>query len=115
MRARAGAVPFAAPPLVRKAMRSMRSQRGPVCPTWCTVQHGDLLGEDDLVHSSADVVVRQLRLRLCQSTLDGRQDGPYVLVGDHELTGHEAEGLVAALGRLVHLAAQDHAGGLDQG
>jgi hypothetical protein len=75
------------------------------CPGWCSVQHGHLLGEDDLVHSSAEVVVCHVPLRLCAGPTTGRGDGPFVLVGDHELNTREAELLVGAVTRLIGLAA----------
>jgi hypothetical protein len=79
------------------------------CPAWCTVHHGDLLGEDDLVHSSAEVLVCHLALRLCAGTGNGNGEGPFVLVGDNELTAHEAEMLIGALTQLVELARTEQA------
>ena len=77
-----------------------------LCPPWCTVHHGNVLGEDDFVHTSAEVSVRRLVLRLCASTANGNGEGPFVLLGDHELTAHEAELLIEALTKLIGLAAR---------
>jgi hypothetical protein len=89
----------------------MSLEPGPRCPAWCVVRHGDLLGEDDLVHSSGELLVGQITLRLCAGAVEGHREGPYVLVGDHELTVHESEVLIAALTQLVDLASAhaDHA------
>lgn len=76
------------------------------CPTWCIARHGDLLGEDDLVHCSAEFAVGHLVLRLCAGDGSGSRDGPFVLVNDNELTAREAESLIAALVELVGLAAR---------
>lgn len=79
------------------------------CPGWCTVQHGQLLGEDDLVHCSAEILIGDLVLRLCVDSATGHSEGPYVLVGDHELTAREAERLIQALTELAGLASSvDH-------
>ena len=75
------------------------------CPTWCIVRHGKLLGEEDQVHSSAELRVGQVTMRLCASTANGRGEGPIVLVGDHELTLYETEVLADALTQLVDLVA----------
>jgi len=75
------------------------------CPAWCTVRHGHLLGEDDLVHCSAEILIGDLALRLCVDDAAGHSEGPYVLVDDHELTAHEAERLIEALTELVGLAS----------
>ncbi len=69
------------------------------CPAWCGVTHGQLTGEEDLVHLSGELLVRDTLLRLCA---DGDSaHGPYVLVGHDEFSLHEAEALIAALTQLV--------------
>jgi hypothetical protein len=75
------------------------------CPAWCTVHHGHLLGEDDLVHSSAEILVCHVPLRLCAGPTTGHGDGPFGRVGDNEINISEAELLIGALTRLVGLAA----------
>jgi hypothetical protein len=55
------------------------------------------------VHIGGALLVRSTLLRLCAPVAsgDGRQDGPYVLLGAEEFTLHEAEALLAALTQLV--------------
>ena len=77
------------------------------CPAWCVVRHGAGSSEEDAVHVGGALLVRRTVLRLC-TTIDaesGSQDGPFVLLGDEELTVHEAESLAAALTQLVDQAA----------
>lgn len=69
------------------------------CPAWCGRSHGEVTGEDDLVHLSEGRFVRGTFVRLC-ATVDpvtGVQDGPYVLVGESEYTVTQAGELVGAL------------------
>ena len=63
----------------------------PWCPRWCTNEHGRYAGEDDFLHTGANVVLTgNVTAQLC-ATVDpdtGETDGPYVLIDgyDHELT-----------------------------
>ena len=69
--------------------------------------HGVNLGEDDHVHVSAQLCVRNTLIRLC-SSLDpetGEVDGPYLLMGHHEYTLTEVDELVRALSALSEQAA----------
>ncbi len=70
------------------------------CPTWCVTEHGQQLGEEDWVHSSQPIrVAGGMELRACTS-LDprtGAEDGPYVLLGESELTADEAQAVGEAL------------------
>jgi hypothetical protein len=79
------------------------SSRPAGCPDWCVVRHGTYPGEEDHLHASAALQVRQTVLRLC-STIDpatGRKDGPYVLLGEQEYSLYEADALIDALTQLV--------------
>jgi hypothetical protein len=73
------------------------------CPEWCTRRHDDRPAEDDQVHISGALQVRRTILRLVATVdPDSRNvDGPFVMVGDHEYTLHEADVLIAALTQLV--------------
>ena len=74
----------------------------PGCPPWCAGRHGPR-HEGALVHAGGALLVKDTVLRLC-STVDpatNTEDGPYVLLGDVELTLHETEALLAALTQLV--------------
>lgn len=73
------------------------------CPSWCTRRHGQIDGEDDTVHISDDAAVASMRMRLCV-TIDpstGTEDGPYVLLDDHELTLDQANTVTDALTTLL--------------
>lgn len=82
--------------------------RSPGCPSWCVLGHGVHLGEEDLVHVSAQLCVRNTLIRLCSSVdpESGDQDGPYVVVGASEFTLEEVDALARAL---TSLAAQARA------
>jgi hypothetical protein len=77
--------------------------RPPGCPIWCVQQHGIRQGEDDAIHVSVELLVRDTSIRLC-TTIDSttqEADGPYVLIGGEEYTLHEADALIDALTQLV--------------
>lgn len=63
------------------------------CPPWCVTAHDPVRGEEDWVHLSEPLVLAgDVAARLCMS-IDpetGDRDGPYVLVGDEQLTVEEA-------------------------
>lgn len=73
------------------------------CPRWCVTHHGMHLGEEDWIHTGEPVVVADGTVaRLCMSIdpVTGAEDGPYVLIGDSELTLAETAelgGLLVAL------------------
>lgn len=100
-------------------MEATRSGRPPTCPAWCVLGHGVQLGEEDQVHVSAQLCVRNTLIRLCTS-IDpdtGLQDGPYVMMGADEYTLDEVDALVGALTSLAgearaSLPAQDAEGTL---
>jgi hypothetical protein len=71
-------------------------------------EHGLHRGEEDQVHVSAQLCVRNTLVRLCTSIdpATGLQDGPYVLVGAHEYTLGEVDDLVAALTSLTERARE---------
>ena len=88
-------------------MRDEQTRRPAGCPRWCVLGHGVNLGEDDHVHVSAQLCVRNTLIRLC-SSLDpetGQVDGPYVLMGHSEYTLGEVDELVQALNALRDQAA----------
>jgi hypothetical protein len=76
------------------------------CPAWCVRRHGELLGEEDMVHVSRSIWVHDVLVRLCATIgpPDHRVDGPYVMVGGEELSLIEASDLAEALNRLVEAA-----------
>ncbi len=80
------------------------------CPTWCTAEHGTFAGEEDYVHTGANVrLTRDLIARLCASVDpdSGELDGPYVMVGMQELTVDKAE----RVGRVLMALAERAQGG----
>ena len=82
---------------------STKVSRPATCPAWCGVHHGQHVGEDDNVHVSGALLVKQTVLRLC-TTIDpvvGTADGPYVLVDSREFSLYEANVLIDALTQLV--------------
>ena len=80
-------------------MSSKQARRPATCPSWCEMGHGVNLGEEDLVHVSGQLCVRNTLIRLCSSVdpETGEQDGPYVLLGPNEYTLDEVDDLVTAL------------------
>lgn len=65
------------------------------CPSWCTVLHDELEGEDARVHSGDPVAVtHEVTARL---VADEALTAPYVLLGDEERTLGDATVLGAAL------------------
>ena len=66
------------------------------CPPWCVVAHEPGRGEEDWLHESEPVPVADgVSARTCVSVdpSTGERDGPYVIVGDDQLTPHEARRL----------------------
>lgn len=77
------------------------------CPSWCVTAHDPARGEDDWLHLSEPLVLTDGVLARLYMSIDpgtGEQDGPYVLVGDDELTPAEAEQLGIELSALAALA-----------
>lgn len=75
------------------------------CPPWCVAAHGVQDGEEDWIHSSEPVMVTGMSARACMS-IDpdtGAVDGPYVLLGESELTMDETRALGASLIELAGL------------
>ena len=82
---------------------SSSTSRPATCPAWCGVRHGQHVGEDDNVHVSVALLVKQSVLRLC-ATIDpvaGTVDGPYVLIDSREFSLSEVNLLLDALTDLV--------------
>lgn len=74
------------------------------CPTWCVRTHGDLVGEDDLLHvGEVEPVGKTMLAHLCMSVdpATGTVDGPYVLLGGTDYTLGETRALGQALLALV--------------
>lgn len=74
------------------------------CPAWCVTEHGQHLGEDDWVHVTAPVaVIDGLTARRCSSVApgSGAVDGPYVMLGEWELSLDQALALGKALLRMA--------------
>lgn len=92
-------------------MTSLYDASPGTCPTWCARRHGENTGEEDLVHISDSVFVRNTMIRLCTSIdpATGMQDGPYVLVGSEEYTLAETSTLVDVLTDLLAQAATPRA------
>lgn len=86
----------------RNAMSTPR-ERPSFCPSWCVRHHGELLGEDDTVHVSRSIWIRDVLVRLCATIGPdgGRPDGPYLMVGAEEFTLTEAAQLGDVVSRLV--------------
>lgn len=79
------------------------------CPPWCVTAHDPARGEDDWLHLSEPLPLPDgASARLCMSVepCTGERDGPYVLVGDHQLTPQEARQLGLDLETLAHRALE---------
>ena len=86
----------------------------PWCPEWCVTAHDPSRGEEDWVHLSEPLVLTDgVMARLCMSVdpATGEQDGPYVLVGDEQLTPEQAERLGIELSALAAQASRPPAPG----
>ena len=84
------------------------------CPPWCVTAHDPSRGEDDWAHVGEPLVLTSgITARLCMSIdpTTGERDGPYVLVGDEQLTPEEAELLGIELSALAALARRPPAPG----
>jgi hypothetical protein len=76
-------------------------------PPWCVTAHDPSRGEDDWLHMSEPVVVAEgvvARLVMSVDPQTGEQDGPYVMVGDDQLTPSEAQRRGFELSALAALA-----------
>jgi hypothetical protein len=77
------------------------------CPPWCVVAHDPYRGEDDWLHQSEPIFLADgVAARACMS-IDpdtGERDGPYVILGDEQLTPVEAQQLGVELTALASLA-----------
>lgn len=86
-------------------MRSTGEVTG--CPPWCVVGHDPTRGEDDWLHQSEPIFLADgVTARTCMSVdpATGERDGPYVIVGDEQLTPVEAQQLGVELTALASLA-----------
>ena len=85
-------------------LRDQQAATASACPRWCASQHGVHEGEEDWVHIGAPLVFAEgVSARLCM-TFDphtGCQDGPVVLIGEHEYTPAEAAALGVSLTELA--------------
>jgi hypothetical protein len=87
------------------------SQVSNPCPPWCVTGHGVHLGEEDWVHASEplairDVLVAQLCVSIDPDT--GTRDGPHVLIGSSELSLAETDVLGNFLLELAAKAMSEH-------
>ncbi len=86
-------------------MRSPDAEPAPLpCPPWCVTAHDPARGEDDWAHVGEPLgIANGIAARLCMSIdpTTGEKDGPYVLVGDEQLTPAEAERLGVELSALA--------------
>ena len=78
------------------------------CPSWCVVAHGSHLGDEDWLHTSEPIVLAAgvwAELATCIHPVTGATDGPFITIGDAELTPAEAAALATRLIALTALAA----------
>ena len=87
-------------------MGNQRHPRPTTCPPWCAVEHGIHGGEEDTVHISHELCVRNVLMWLCSSIdpATGERDGPYVLMGDEEYTMDQVDDFLDALAGLRAMA-----------
>jgi hypothetical protein len=79
-----------------------------LCPNWCVSAHGSHLGGEDWVHTSEPLVLAAgvwAELAMTINPLSGTADGPFITIGDAELTPAEAAALATRLLALSTLAA----------
>ena len=77
------------------------------CPAWCVTDHGRHPGEDDWLHVSASVTAIGgvvIRRQMSIDPRTGSVDGPYVVLGETELTREEARAVGEVLVRLARTA-----------
>ena len=92
-------------------MTMLFANRPDTCPAWCAIEHGDLDGEDDHVHTSPGMrLARGVTAQLCVTVdpVSGKTDGPYVLVGSEEWTLERARSIGHALIALTEQADGDN-------
>ncbi len=80
------------------------------CPGWCSTDHGVHLGEEDWIHTSQPVRLADDRVAWRCMSIDpktGIKDGPYVLIGDTELTMHQAKATGESLIRLASIDGEN--------
>jgi hypothetical protein len=79
------------------------------CPSWCVVAHGSHLGEEDWLHTSEPIALAvgvwaELVMSIHPDT--GATDGPFVTIGETELTPPEAAALATRLLALIAFASE---------
>src|SRR3712207_6164871 len=79
-----------------------------LCPSWCVAAHDRRLGEDDWLHTGEPVAFEtglsaELVVSIDPDT--GAADGPFVVIGDTELTPAEASALATRLLALTAMAS----------
>ena len=88
-------------------MTSTQSLRYDTCPVWCTADHGSYDGEEDHLHTGADLHVSDdLVVRLCAyvDPGSGNADGPYIYANSDEWTPERARQISVGLMALANLA-----------
>jgi len=82
--------------------------RSATCPAWCVIEHGELDGEEDHLHTGASLrLAHGVTAHLC-ATVDpdtGDTDGPYILVDSEEWTLEQARRIGQALIALADTGA----------
>lgn len=79
------------------------------CPPWCVTEHGTLAGEEDNLHTGADLhLVEGLTARLTSfvNPDTGVTDGPSIIVGSTEWTPQRTRRMAKALLALADAAAR---------
>jgi hypothetical protein len=80
-----------------------------LCPSWCVVPHGSHLGEEDWLHASEPIALAAgvwAELVMSIHPVTGTTDGPFVTIGETELTPAEAAALATRLLALTAFASQ---------
>src|SRR5665647_3540051 len=95
-------------------MTSTQSLRYDTCPVWCTADHGSYDGEEDHLHTGADLHISDdLVVRLCAyvDPGSGNADGPYIYANSDEWTPERARQISVGLMELANLAESANAAG----
>jgi hypothetical protein len=80
-----------------------------VCPSWCVAPHGSQFGEEDWLHASEPIVLAAgvwAELAMSIHPVTGTTDGPFIRIGDAELTPAEAAALATRLQTLIAAVAK---------
>jgi hypothetical protein len=81
------------------------------CPPWCVSLHDPARGEDDWVHASEPLTLAEDATAQVVMSVDpdtGERDGPYVLMGDHQMVPEQATRAAEQLMTLTRIASESH-------